>query len=100
MLMMLLILYCEVPTMSGILTGDRMVRLEVAGVCRPNLTRKSNYSVTVPYNSMSRTMQSVMRMGGRVTGVHVSDIPAAAASVSVSAQAPEAAKPTAKGQKK
>ena len=68
--------------MSGMLTGDRLVRLEVSGGSQSPLTRRSTYTVTVPYGSMSRTMQNIMRMGGRVTGVRVSDIPAAAPTVS------------------
>jgi hypothetical protein len=68
--------------MVGMLTGDRMVRLEVSGVSQGKLTRRSNYDVTVPYASMSQTMQNIMRSGGRVTGVHVSDVPAASATLS------------------
>jgi hypothetical protein len=65
--------------MAGMLTGDRMVRLEIAGVCQQSISHTSNYSITVPYRSMSQTMQNISRMGGKVVGVHVSDTQAAAA---------------------
>ena len=64
--------------MPGMLTGDRTVRLEVAGMCQQNISHTSNYTITVPYNSMSSTMQSISRMGGKVVGVQVSDVQAAA----------------------
>jgi hypothetical protein len=59
--------------MTGMLTGDRMVRLEVAGICQQSIAPTSNYTVTVPYGSMSKTMQSVSRMGGKIVGVQISD---------------------------
>ncbi len=68
--------------MAGMLTGDRTVRLEVSGLCQQDLSHTSNYTVTVPYNSMSSTMQNISRMGGKVVGVKVSDVQAAAASSS------------------
>lgn len=64
--------------MAGMLTGDRMVRLEVAGVCQQAISRRSNYSITVPYSSMSQTMQKISSMGGKVVGVQVGDVKAAA----------------------
>jgi CpcD/allophycocyanin linker domain len=59
--------------MTGMLTGDRMVRLEVAGLRQQHMSRSSNYSVTIPYGSMSSAMQNIMRLGGKVVGVKVSD---------------------------
>jgi CpcD/allophycocyanin linker domain len=59
--------------MTGMLTGDRMVRLEVAGLRQQHMSRSSNYSVTIPYSSMSSAMQNIMRLGGKVVGVKVSD---------------------------
>ena len=59
--------------MTGMLTGDRMVRLEVAGLRQQRMSRTSNYSVTIPYGSMTSAMQNIMRLGGRVVGVRVSD---------------------------
>jgi len=48
---------------------NRTVAIEVTGVCCQNVTRTSNYSVTVPYRQMSQTIQSVSRMGGKVANV-------------------------------
>jgi hypothetical protein len=81
--------------MTGMLTGDRMVRLEVTGMCQQNISRSSNYSVTVPYNSMSPVMKNIMRMGGKVTGVYLSDRPAAVGIPSITppkAETPSTAK--------
>jgi CpcD/allophycocyanin linker domain len=64
--------------MPGMLTGDRMVRLEVAGGGQQSISHTNSYTVTVPYASMSRTMQNISRIGSRVVGVHVSDVNAAA----------------------
>jgi CpcD/allophycocyanin linker domain len=91
--------------MAGMLTGDRMVRLEVAGMCQQQISRTSNYAVTVPYSSMSQAMQNIQRRGGKVIGVHVSDVIAAvgtpiAAATKVSAIASDPAKDKTKGKKK
>jgi CpcD/allophycocyanin linker domain len=64
--------------MTGMLTGDRMVRLEVAGLRQQQMSRTSNYSITIPYRSMSSAMQNIMRLGGKVVGVQVSDAAMAA----------------------
>jgi CpcD/allophycocyanin linker domain len=64
--------------MTGMLTGDRMVRLEVAGLRQQHMSRTSNYSVTIPYGSMSSAMQNITRLGGKVVGVRVSDAAVAA----------------------
>jgi hypothetical protein len=50
-----------------------MVRLEVAGLRQQQMSRTSNYSITIPYRSMSSAMQNIMRLGGKVVGVQVSD---------------------------
>lgn len=65
--------------MAGMLTGDCAVRLEVAGMCQQSLFHTSNYTITVPYSSMSKTMQNISRMGGKVVGVQVSDSQSVAA---------------------
>ncbi len=66
--------------MSGMITtgditvsdyGSRTVRIEVTGVCRQDVTRKSNYSLKVPYSRMSQTMQSINRLGGKVSMVSI-----------------------------
>jgi CpcD/allophycocyanin linker domain len=71
------LIFCEVLVMTGMLTGDRMVRLEVSGMCQQSVSRTSNYTVTVPYSSMAQTMKNIMRRGGKVTGVHTSSTAAA-----------------------
>ena len=65
--------------MAGMMMGDRSVRLEIAGVCQQSMARLSNYTVTVPYASMSTTMRNIHRIGGKIVGVHVSDVKAVAA---------------------
>lgn len=64
--------------MSGMVTtgdtnvsshGSRTVEWEVTGVCRQDVMRTSNYKIKVPYSRMSQTMQSINRMGGKVTKV-------------------------------
>lgn len=59
--------------MAGMLTGDRSVRIEVSGLCQQPTSKRSNYTVTVPYQSMSKTIQNISRMGGKVVGVQVGD---------------------------
>jgi CpcD/allophycocyanin linker domain len=83
--------------MPGMLTGDRMVRLEVAGGGQQSISHTNSYTVTVPYASMSRTMQNINRMGGKVVGVHVSDMNAAAPQVTT---APAPADKTPQNQKR
>jgi hypothetical protein len=85
--------------MVGMLTGDRVVRLEITGMCRQPSFHTSNYVVTVPYGSMSRTMQNIMRLGGKVTGVHMSDV-AAASGVAVTPPEKAVVSPSGKGKKK
>jgi hypothetical protein len=85
--------------MAGMMMGDRSVRLEVAGVCQQSMARLSNYTVTVPYTSMSTTMRNIHRIGGKIVGVHVSDIKAAEATpMTTSAVADKT--PAKKGKKK
>jgi CpcD/allophycocyanin linker domain len=59
--------------MAGMLTGERSVRIEVCGLCQQPTSKRSNYTVTVPYQSMSKTIQNISRMGGKVVGVQVGD---------------------------
>jgi hypothetical protein len=85
--------------MAGMMMGERSVRLEVAGVCQQSTARLSNYTVTVPYASMSTTMRNIHRIGGKIVGVHVSDVKATAATpVTPSAAADKT--PAKKGKKK
>lgn len=49
--------------------NSRTIEIEVTGVCRQDVMKTSNYTVKVPYNRMSQTMQSISRMGGKVSKV-------------------------------
>ena len=51
--------------------GSRTVMIEVTGVCRQDVMKKSNYSIKVPYSRMSQTMQNINSMGGKVSKVTV-----------------------------
>jgi CpcD/allophycocyanin linker domain len=75
--------------MAGMLTGDRSVRIEVSGLCQQPTSKRSNYTVTVPYQSMSKTIQTISRMGGKVVGVQVGD---SKASPGTTATTPDAVK--------
>ena len=55
---------------TGVSTyGNRTIAIEVTGVCRQDVTRKSNYTVKVPYSRMSQTIQNINRMGGKVANI-------------------------------
>lgn len=47
----------------------RTVAIEVTGMCRQDVAKKSSYVLKVPYNSMSQTIQNISRMGGKVAKV-------------------------------
>ncbi len=51
--------------------GSRTIMIEVTGVCRQDISRRSNYSLKIPYSRMSQTMQSINRMGGKVSKITV-----------------------------
>jgi hypothetical protein len=65
--------------MPGMFTGDRMVRLEIAGSRQSSIRRTTHYTLTVPYSSLSRTIQTLGRTGGKIVGVQVSDVKSVAA---------------------
>lgn len=57
---------------SGISSyGNRSVSITVTGVCRQDLMKTSTYEIKVPYKQMSRIMQSINRMGGKVSSVSI-----------------------------
>jgi hypothetical protein len=64
--------------MPGMFTGDRMVRLEITG-SRQSSLRRTTHTLTVPYSSLSRTIQTLGRTGGKIVGVQVSDVKSVAA---------------------
>jgi CpcD/allophycocyanin linker domain len=70
---------------------SRMVRLEVTGGKHQEGMRTSTYTIKVPCSRLSTTMQSINRMGGKITNV------TALSSASVTpASAPAAVAPPAK----
>ena len=68
--------------MSGMITtadtnvsgySSRTVTIEVAGVCRQDIARTSNYTVKVPYSRMSQTIQNINRLGGKVATISLGE---------------------------
>lgn len=49
--------------------NSRNVVIEVSGLCRQDVMKTSNYKIQVPFSRMSQTMQSISRMGGKVSNV-------------------------------
>jgi phycocyanin-associated, rod len=50
------------------MTGDQTVLIEVSGVCNA-MAHQNNYSVKIPYSSMSSTIQRITRQGGKIIKV-------------------------------
>jgi hypothetical protein len=88
--------------MTGMFTGDRMVRLEITGIRQSSISRTNNCTMTVPYSSLSSTIRNLSKTGGKIVGVQVSDVKAQAAQVTPSTPAPIDKTPTStkKGRKK
>jgi hypothetical protein len=84
--------------MAGMLTGDRSVRIEVSGLCQQPTSKRSNYTVTVPYQSMSKTIQNISRMGGKVVGVQVGNTKASSGTATAQPEAVETPKAPAKAE--
>ncbi len=80
--------------MTGMFTGDRMVRLEVTGIRQASICRTNSYTMTVPYGSLSSAIQNLSKTGGKIVGVQVSDVKAQAAQVTQSATDPITKTPT------
>lgn len=53
--------------------GDRSVVIAVTGVCRQETMKTSNYQVKVPFSQMSKTMQTINRLGGKVESITVAE---------------------------
>ncbi|MGK7950196.1 MAG: phycobilisome linker polypeptide [Xenococcaceae cyanobacterium] len=49
--------------------SSRLVSIEVEGVCRQDILKRSNYTIQVPYAQLSSTIQSIIKMGGKVSKV-------------------------------
>ena len=60
-----------INTASPSSSSSRTVEIKVTGVARQDLMHTSNYTVKVPYRDLSRTIQNISRMGGKVSGVSV-----------------------------
>ncbi|MBW4480249.1 MAG: hypothetical protein KME54_26285 [Tolypothrix brevis GSE-NOS-MK-07-07A] len=61
-----------------IATGDfsdyssRRVTIEVIGGCHSKMMRVAKYTKTIPYSSLSQTIQSIHRLGGKITHITLS----------------------------
>lgn len=85
------------------ITNDRAVQIEVSGLCQQGVMNRSTYTVKVPYSSLSKTMQSISRMGGKIVGVVTTPGPIGPSTASLKATpvaAPEAKPAPKKGKKK
>jgi phycocyanin-associated rod linker protein len=56
---------------SSVGSGDRLYRIEVAGISLPRYprVRRSNQEFVVPYEQLSSTLQQINKLGGRVASV-------------------------------
>jgi len=48
---------------------DRIVEIEVTGVCRQDVKRVSNYKKKVAHSRMNEAMREIYSLGGKVVGV-------------------------------
>jgi phycocyanin-associated, rod len=63
---------------SGSVAGDRIFVYEVAGLSQNDQTENhryvvrhsSNVTVQVPYSRMNDEMQRIIRLGGKIVGIH------------------------------
>jgi hypothetical protein len=51
------------------IAGDRIFLIEVSGVRRQNVSKKGAYTLKVPQNRLSQTMQSIQHTGGTIKRV-------------------------------
>ncbi|MDJ0715486.1 MAG: phycobilisome linker polypeptide [Prochloraceae cyanobacterium] len=61
-------------TVGSTSTSDyngRTVEIEVTGVCRQDVSRKSNYKIKIPYSRMVKTIQGITRMGGKISNISI-----------------------------
>ena len=52
---------------------SRPVEIAVTAVCQQDVRKTSNYEIKVPFSQMSQVMQSINRMGGKISGVSVTN---------------------------
>lgn len=50
--------------------SSRTVAIEVTGVRRQNVMRKSKYTVRVPYSRLSQAIQQIHRLGGKIVSIN------------------------------
>lgn len=50
-------------------SNSRQILIEVTGVRCPELKRRSNYTIKVPYHRLSTTLQRINSLGGRIVSV-------------------------------
>lgn len=62
--------------------ANRMITINVTGVCQQSVLKTSNYQVRVPYSQMSQTMQNIHRQGGKIASVQLMGNPPAVSSES------------------
>ena len=74
------------------LSNDRQVTFTVTGIANNDYSRTADVVINVPYTRMNETMRMVQRMGGKITGAHVSG--------GIDTNAPKAAAPAKAGKKK
>lgn len=60
-----------INTASPSSSSSRTVEIKVTGVARQDLMHTSNYTIKIPYRDLSRTIQNISRMGGKVAEVTV-----------------------------
>ena len=49
----------------------RNVVIKVTGLCRQDVMKTSHYEVKIPFSLMSQTIETIHRMGGKVSSVCV-----------------------------
>ena len=54
--------------------SSRPVSITITGVCQQDVMKTTNYEIKVPFNQMSQVMQSINRMGGKVSAVSVAGV--------------------------
>ncbi|MGD1875303.1 MAG: phycobilisome linker polypeptide [Mastigocoleus sp.] len=51
--------------------SNRTAVIEVTGLCRQNVIKRSNYVMKVPYSQMSETIRRITRTGGKIANVEI-----------------------------
>jgi len=72
--------------------SGRQVTFTVTGLANNDFSRTADLMMNVPYTRMNEAMRMVQRMGGKITGVNVSDgdIATATAPAAPKGKAPKA----------